>query len=302
MNLNGILSEAKRIVKGQDEILKAILSAIIADGHILLEGPTGVGKTTIALTFSKILGLSFKRIQFTSDILPSDILGAYIYNVKTAEFQFHPGPIFANLILVDEINRASPKTQSALVEVMEERQVTIEGKTFTMEKPFIVIATQNPLDYVGTFPLPITQTDRFLMKINIDYPSKETEEEILKEGDPRAHINTLEQQCSQGDLVALQREVNSVTTDESIIDYITEIVITTRKHQMIKEGLSTRASIHILQCARAKALVEGRNYVIPEDIKDMFVYVASHRIICDVPECDTRIFLKDFIDKIPVPR
>jgi len=302
MNIHTILAEARKIIKGQDEILKAVLSAIIADGHILLEGPTGVGKTTIALTFSKILGLTFRRIQFTSDVLPSDILGTYIYNTRTGEFQFYPGPIFANLILIDEINRASPKTQSALIEVMEERQVTIEGKTFIMEKPFIVIATQNPLDYAGTFPLPITQTDRFIMKINIDYPTKEIEEEILKDGDPRSHIENLKQQCTQTELVSLQQKVNDVVVDEAIIEYISEIVTASRKHQMIKEGLSSRASIHILKCARAKALIEGRNYVIPEDIKDLFVYVTSHRVICDVPECDLHIFLKEFIEKIPVPR
>ncbi len=302
MKLNEILKEAKKIIIGQDEILKAILVSILADGHVLLEGPTGAGKTTIVLTFAKILGLNFKRIQFTSDVLPSDILGTNVYNSKTATFEFHPGPIFSNVVLVDEINRASPKTQSALIEVMEERQVTIEGKTYIMERPFLVFATQNPLDYAGTFPLPITQMDRFLMKINIDYPNKELEKEILRMGDPREQINKLEQKILKEELFELQRKVNEVSVEESIIDYIAEIVTTTRRHQSIKEGLSSRASIHILKSAKAKALLEGRNFVAPEDVKEIFPFVVSHRIICDVPECDKFIFLKELIETIPVPR
>ncbi|MGB9823521.1 MAG: AAA family ATPase [Candidatus Hydrothermia bacterium] len=302
LSLQLILDEAEKIVKGQRDILTAILSAIIADGHILLEGPTGVGKTTITLTFAKILGLSFRRIQFTSDILPSDILGIYYYNTKTGEFTLRKGPIFANLVLIDEINRASPKTQSALIEVMEEKQVTIEGNTLYLEKPFIVIATQNPLDYAGTFPLPITQLDRFLLKINIDYPSKEIEKEILKTGDPRSLIDSLNQIMTKEDVLNWQETVSKVIVDESIIDYITEIVTATRTNHLIKEGLSSRASIHILKCAKARALINGRSYVIPEDVKSMFLYVAPHRVICDVPQCDVQIFLKDFIESIPVPR
>lgn len=302
MQFEKIIKEAKKVIKGQDEIIKAVLTAIVADGHVLLEGPTGVGKTTFVLTFAKIFGLSFRRIQFTSDVLPSDILGTNIYNLKTGNFEFRAGPIFANFVLVDEINRASPKTQSALIEVMEERQVTIEGKTYELEKPFIVFATQNPMDYAGTFPLPITQTDRFLMKINIDYPSKEVEQEILKTGDPRELIPYLNQQMTKDELLKIQQEVAKVTVDDSIVDYISEIVISTRNNPSIKEGLSSRASIHLLKCARAKAIVEGRNYVIPEDVKEIFPYIASHRVICDVPECDVSIFLKDFIEKIPVPR
>ncbi len=302
MQFERIIKEAQKVIKGQDDIIKIVLTAIVADGHVLLEGPTGVGKTTFVLSFAKIFGLTFRRIQFTSDVLPSDILGTNIYNLKTGTFEFHPGPIFANFVLIDEINRASPKTQSALIEVMEERQVTIEGKTYELDRPFIVFATQNPMDYAGTFPLPITQTDRFLMKINIEYPSKEVEQEILKVGDPRDLIPTLNQLVTKEELLAIQQEVSKVKVDDSIIDYISEIVTSTRSNPSIKEGLSSRASIHLLKCSRAKALVEGRDYVIPEDVKEIFPYVASHRIICDVPACDVSVFLKDFIEKIPVPR
>ncbi|MEO0265411.1 MAG: MoxR family ATPase [candidate division WOR-3 bacterium] len=302
MRLYTVLEEVEKVVKGQREVITAVFSAILADGHILLEGPTGVGKTTIALTFSRILGLSFKRIQFTSDLLPSDILGTFVYNFKTGEFSFKKGPIFSNLILVDEINRASPKTQSALIEVMEEKQVTVEGTTFPLEKPFLVIATQNPIDYAGTFPLPVTQLDRFLIKVNVEYPAKEVEKEILKTGDPRKLIGELKEILNKDEVLELQRKVSTIAVDESIIDYISEIVTATRKNNLIKEGLSTRASIHILKCAKARALIHGRDYVIPEDVKSMFLYVAPHRIICDIPQCDTYIFLKEFIETIPVPR
>jgi len=302
MKTHQVIEKAETVIKGQRNVLTAVFSAILAQGHILIEGPTGVGKTTLALTFAKLLGLTFRRIQFTSDILPSDVIGNYIFNAKSGEFVLRKGPIFANLILIDEINRASPKTQSALIEVMEEKQVTIEGQTFGMEKPFIVIATQNPLDYAGTFPLPITQLDRFLIKINMDYPGKETEKEVLSLGDPRSLIHQLPQILTREELLDLQKEVDRVFVDESIIDYIAEIVASTRNHKNIKQGLSTRASLHILRCAKARALIMGRNYTIPEDVKEMFLYVASHRVICDIPQCDVPIFLKELVDKIPVPR
>jgi len=297
-----IINELKRTIKGEETNIKIVLSAFLADGHVLLEGPPGTGKTTLAIAFSRVLGLRYRRIQFTSDLLPSDILGTYIYNQHSHKFEFSRGPIFNNLILADEINRASPKTQSALLEAMEEKQVTIEGNTFKLPAPFFVIATQNPLDYSGTFPLPITQLDRFMVRLKIDFPNKKAEKEILIEDDPREIAKSLPSVVNPDILLNIQKEIKSVHIDESLIEYILEIASRTRIHPQIKEGLSPRASLHLMRISKSFAYVNKRKFVIPDDIRTLFVPVASHRILCDIPSCDLKVFLEELILEIPFPK
>ncbi|MCE4617910.1 MAG: MoxR family ATPase [Desulfurococcales archaeon] len=273
-----IVDEVSKVIVGKKRELSLILASLYAGGHVLLVGVPGVSKTSLAKALAMSLDLTFKRIQFTPDLLPADILGTMIYDQSTNEFRFRKGPIFANIILADEINRASPRTQSAFIEAMQERQVTIEGKTHKLPEPFIVIATMNPIEFEGVYPLPEAQIDRFLMKINIGYPSLEEEKEILRRIDRIEEFN-VKPVASSEDVIETQRIIRKVKVADAIIEYIVNIVRATREHSMVRLGASPRAAIFLLRTAQAWAAMNGRDYVIPDDVKEVAVHVLSHRII-----------------------
>ena len=303
-----ILEEVKRAIVGKDDVLKLMLATILADGHVLIEDLPGLAKTLMAKSFARALGLDFKRVQFTPDLLPSDILGVNVFNQKTLEFEFRRGPIFTNVLLADEINRAPPKTQSALLEAMQEKQVTIEGKTYPLPRPFIVIATQNPIEQEGTYPLPEAQLDRFLVRLRIGYPSKEDEKEILRRRIERkkeeVDINPV---VSAEEVIEMQREVEDVYVSEAIIEYITSIVWATREDKRdIEVGVSPRGSLALLKLSRAYAAIEGRDYVIPDDVKKVAIPALSHRIILKRELWYTRVsqesVIRKILERVPVPK
>jgi len=297
---SGILIEKEREVK-------IIIACLLARGHVLLEGVPGVAKTTMAKAISKVLSLNFKRIQMTPDLLPMDIIGAYIYDQKSGEFVFREGPIFTNILLADEINRASPRTQSALLEAMQERQVTVEGRTFRLEEPFIVIATQNPVEMEGVFPLPEAQLDRFLAKIETGYTSTNGFKEMLKRIDRiDESLENLKPILSREDVLKAVAEVNNVKVEDSVYDYIVAIVEETRKHPAVKLGGSPRAGIAILRLSKAWAYIHGRNYVIPDDVKAVAHGALIHRIILkpeyEVEGISTASVVDEVLRKTPVPK
>lgn len=269
----------KPLLHGKSEALIKILAGIFSGGHLLLEDLPGLGKTTMAIAVARVLGLDFGRIQCTNDLLPTDVTGLNIFRAERGEFEFRPGPIFSNLLLVDEINRATPKTQSSLLEAMGEEQVTIDGKTYVLAKPFLVIATQNPIEHFGTFPLPESQMDRFMMKVSIGYPDKDSEKEILRLGKQRSEIDSMERVFTPEGVVAAQKEIESGTAvSEKIYDYILSIVDKSRSHPLILAGISTRGAMILLQCAKTVAWMQGRDFVIPEDVKALALDVLSHRL------------------------
>ncbi len=273
-----VLAEVGKVIVGKRRELKTILASFVAQGHVLLEGVPGVSKTTMAKALASALNLKFSRIQFTPDLLPSDVLGTFIYDQKTGEFKFRPGPIFANIVLADEINRASPRTQSAFLEAMQERQVTIEGKTFKLPEPFIVIATMNPIEFEGVYPLPEAQLDRFLIKVVIDYPTPEEEAEILKRVSI-IEVWPIRPVASGDDILRITRMLPKVKVSDSIIEYIVKIVQATRKHPHVRLGASPRAAIALLKLSTSLALLSGRGYVLPDDVKYAAKPVLIHRII-----------------------
>ncbi len=287
--------------------IKLMVASLIARGHVLLEGVPGVAKTSMAKAIAKLLDLDFKRIQMTPDLLPSDIIGCYIFDQRTGEFKLRKGPIFTNILLADEINRASPRTQSALLEAMQERQVTIEGNTFRLEEPFMVIATQNPIEMEGTFPLPEAQLDRFLIKIVTGYPSPRGFRELLKKIDEiEAGIEELKPVISRQDVLNAIEQAKRVKVDDSVLDYIASIVEATREHPAVKLGGSPRAGIAILKLARAWAYLEGRNYVIPDDVKIVAKPALIHRIILkpeyEIEGVTPEKVVEDVLKKVPVPK
>lgn len=291
-------------LQGKDEVLRLSLIALLTGGHILIEDLPGLGKTTIALALAGSTGLSFGRVQCTSDLLPSDITGLSVFNREEGRFTFMPGPIFSNIVLLDEINRAMPRTQSAMLEAMEEQRVTVEGSTHALPDPFLVFATQNPSDQSGTFPLPESQLDRFLICTGIGYPPEKLEKRIIAGGGIRERISEIPEVATGSDILAARLVVaHEVYLSERVVDYIHAVVSATRRHGMIQTGLSTRAAINLAQAARASAFLAGRDYVAPEDVKGMVVAVCAHRLVMrpDHDTTDRGELLREMIADIALP-
>ena len=275
---NRLLETAGHIILGKERELRLALACLIARGHLLIEDVPGVGKTTLAHVLARLMGLQFQRIQFTSDLLPADILGVSVFDRGTSAFRFHPGPVFAQLILADEINRATPKTQSALLEAMEERQVTADGETLALPEPFFVIATQNPAHQIGTFPLPESHLDRFLLRISLGYPDRAAERALLMGEDRRELLERQPAVASPAALVELQHAAQRVHVSEPLVDYVQALLGTTRNSPELVSGLSPRAGLGLLAAARAWALLDGRDHVLPDDVQTLFPHVAAHRL------------------------
>ncbi len=307
--VNAIRSELKKVIVGQDKVIDYLLVAILANGHVLLEGVPGVAKTMAVKLLARTLNVKFSRIQFTPDLMPSDILGTSVFDLKKSEFEFRRGPIFANMILIDEVNRAPAKTQAALFEVMDERQITIDGKTYLMDSPFLVMATQNPIEQEGTYRLPEAQLDRFMFKVVIDYPNLVDECEIIRReheainGDKTIDVQTVVQKA---DIDNVKSIVRSVLVEQNIIEYIARIVQETREHPFLYLGASPRASLAILNASKGFAALHGRDFVTPDDVKDSALAVLQHRIIV-APEKEmegvkTEDIVKQIIDALEIPR
>ncbi len=301
-----VISEVEKAIVGKRRVLEIIMASVLAGGHVLLEDYPGLGKTLIAKSFAAVLGLDFKRLQFTPDLLPGDITGGYVYNRAENRFDLRQGPIFANIILADEINRASPKTQSALLEAMQEGQVTLEGETLRLPDPFLVLATQNPIEYEGTFPLPEAQLDRFMLKLTVGYPDLVEETEILRRRLKRQQEDVLLRKVTDArKIVAMRKVVETVHVDEDLETYIATIVQETRHDRHVAVGSSPRGSLAFLKMARAHAALEGRDYVLPDDIKRFSLPVLSHRLILQPEYWLTRQVadrvITDIFAKIPVP-
>ena len=297
------IDQAGRIILGKERQIRLALACLLARGHLLIEDMPGVGKTTLAHVLAKLLGLNFHRIQFTSDMLPADIIGVAVYDRESATFKFHPGPIFAQLILADEVNRATPKTQSALLEAMEEHQVTAEGETRGLPEPFFVVATQNPSHSVGTFPLPESQLDRFLMRIELGYPDRDAERRLLEGADRRDMIAGLDACFSPGELMELQATVNTVHVAQPLLDYIQALVEHTRRSPEFQTGLSPRAALALLHASRAWALIEGRDKVVPEDVQAVLPGIAGHRLrpVHDGVRQSSMDTAAELISAVPIP-
>ena len=298
----------ERVIRGKSEVVQLCIAALLAKGHILLEDVPGVGKTMLAHALARSLSLSFQRIQFTSDLLPADIVGITIYKQEQQEFEFVSGPIFTNVLLADEINRATPKTQSALLEAMSEGMITIEKNRLPLPDPFLVIATQNPVEHVGTYPLPESQLDRFLMKLTIGYPNATDEKKLLRAGGAQDALEHLEPVLDAADVRELQEQVGSIHMNEALVDYLMSIVHTTRTHDEVALGVSTRGALTYFRACQALAMVSGRDFVVPEDVKRLAAPVLSHRILMKerrsfrgdtTPEAR---FIGRVVNEVPVPR
>ena len=311
--IQAVINEVKKVVVGQDRMVNRLLIGLFTNGHILLEGVPGLAKTLTVNTLAKVLHLDFKRIQFTPDLLPSDLIGTMIYNQLNADFEVKKGPIFANIILADEVNRSPAKVQSALLEAMQEKQVTIGETTYLLDRPFLVLATQNPVDQEGTYPLPEAQVDRFMMKVHIDYPSKSDELEVMRRMTNILYSSQVNAILSKEEIFAIRGEINNVRIAEPLENYIIELVFATRSPEKyglqdeakyIQFGASPRASINLNLASRAVAYMDGRDYVLPEDIKEIAEDVLNHRIIvnyeAEADNVNTRELVHRILDKIPL--
>jgi len=306
--VTALQANVERVIRGKSEVVQFCIAALLSKGHILLEDVPGVGKTTLAHALARSLSLTFQRIQFTSDLLPADIVGVTIYNQDQQEFQFVSGPIFTNVLLADEINRATPKSQSALLEAMSEGMITVEKNRLPLPDPFLVIATQNPVEHVGTYPLPESQLDRFLMKLTIGYPNSTDEKKLLRAGGAQDALEHLEPVLDATEVRELQENVTAIHVNESLVDYLMTIVQTTRTHDEVALGVSTRGALTYFKACQALAMVQGRDFVIPEDIKRLAGPVLSHRILMkerrslrgdSTPE---QRFIQRMVNEVPVPR
>lgn len=299
--IDHLVTQVSQVILGKEIPIRLVLTALIARGHVLIEDVPGVGKTTLAHVLARVLGLSFQRIQFTSDLLPADIIGVSIYDKEVGQFKFHLGPIFAQMVLADEINRATPKTQSALLEAMEEHQVTAEGETRPLPTPFFVLATQNPLYQIGTFPLPESQLDRFMMRLELGYPNHQTERALLTGRNRREMIAQMEPLITVQDILAIQQAISQVHIAEALIDYLQAILEFTRQSPRYQMGLSPRAGLAILHGAQAWALIHGRDYVIPEDVQMILPGVVGHRLVAITKPGNTHTLVKQLIEEVAIP-
>ncbi len=304
---NQVLDEVEKAVVGKRPVLERVLLAVLCDGHVLIEDYPGLAKTLLAKSFAAALGLAFRRVQFTPDLLPADITGTYVFDRKTSDFVLRKGPVFTNILLADEINRAPPKTQAALLEAMQERQTTLEGETHPLPRPIIVMATQNPIEYEGTYPLPEAQIDRFLMKIGIGYPTKEQEKEILERRRLRREDDVRISPVQSADQVlAMQQGVEDVHVDDAIETYIVEIVTRTRAHPQVEVGASPRGSLALLKLSRSLAVLRGRDYVLPDDVKEVAVAGLAHRLILKpdpwIKGVRTDAIVREILTSVPVPK
>ena len=300
-----VIDNVRKVIIGKHQVIEQTVIALLCQGHVLIEDVPGTGKTMLALSVARSTGCSFRRIQFTPDMLPSDVTGVSVFNQKTREFEFRPGPVFAQIVLTDEINRATPKTQSALLESMEERQVTVDGQTYSMESPFLVLATQNPIEYEGTFPLPEAQLDRFMLRIHLGYPDKSSEVEILGAQQFTHPITNLQQVVSHADLLQAQEAVKQVYVDELVKNYIIELCTATREHPDVYLGASPRGSLALYRTGQALAAIHQRDYVIPDDIKYLAEGTLAHRLIISpaarIKNVTAKEVIADILSSVPVP-
>ena len=300
-----IIENVQRVIVGKDEVIELTLIALLCEGHVLLEDVPGIGKTTLAKAAARSLGCSFQRIQFTPDLLPSDVTGLYYFNQKAQDFEFRPGPIIAQIVLADEINRATPRTQSAMLEAMQERQVTVDGNTLLLPRPFLVLATQNPIELEGTFPLPEAQIDRFMLKIKLGYPSESQENDILLRFEREDPLHALQAVTDPDELLSMQTGVREVRVEESVREYIVKVARATREHGAVALGVSPRGTMALYRASQARAAIHGRDYVIPDDVKILAPSVLTHRIIIN-PQTrlrgrTTEEVIMDVVDQVPVP-
>ncbi len=307
-NLNGLVDEISKVIKGKTDIIKLSLVALVARGHLLIEDVPGIGKTTLANALARALDLSFHRIQFTSDLLPSDVIGISVFDQRSNEFEWKPGPIFANVVLADEINRATPKTQSSLLEAMAEKQVTSEGITRPLPDPFMVVATQNPSEHHGTYPLPESQLDRFMLRLHVGYPTLSQEREIIKDRAVKNPLDSVRPVLSKADLIEAQQMASAVSVDDALVDYLLSIVEQTRLHQAVELGVSPRGALSLIASAKALATIEGRQYCIADDIKKLVLPCFAHRMIVNSSSAkmnrrsqEANKILKEIIQSSEVP-